>query len=150
MMRDFMPARDHGIAFPRPALDGEAGDEPGRWDAARFEEIKNAARGQRTELAARERRRRGHAARDEAGMGVEVEAEADDMARHGVSRGQDWVPGEYNIAHGHEDDRHHPPWRDRAYLLDAAPQECARADPRRRRARGRRRPHRAAAPAGRP
>ena len=34
------------------------------------------------ELAARQRRRRRHAARDEAGLGVEVEGEADDVAGH--------------------------------------------------------------------
>ena len=42
------------------------------------------------ELAARQRRRRGHAAGDEAGLGVEIEGEADDVAGHAqylVARG---------------------------------------------------------------
>ena len=54
-----------------------------------------------------------------------------------------------NILHGHQDHRHHPQRRDRAHLLDAACGQCAGADPRRGRAAGRRRPHRAAADAGR-
>ena len=45
--------------------------------------------------------------------------------------------------------RHHPQRRDRAHLLDAACRQCAGADPRRGRAGRGRRPHRAAADAGR-
>src|SRR5215467_6990576 len=43
----------------------------------------------------------------------------------------------YNIAHGHENDRHHRPRRDRAHLLDAAPAERAHRDPPRGRPRDR-------------
>src|SRR6516162_2683950 len=62
------------------ALDGEARDEPGRMQATRFEQGKDALRANEPELSARERRRRPHAARDETGLGVEIERETDDMA----------------------------------------------------------------------
>ena len=56
-------------------------------DAARFQERQDPARGQCAELAARQRRRRGHAAGDEARLGVEIEGQADDVARHGRALG---------------------------------------------------------------
>src|SRR6185503_9240494 len=49
-----------------------------------LEKAENAARRHGAELAARQRRRRGHAARDEAGLGVEIEGEADDVAGHSL------------------------------------------------------------------
>ena len=147
--------------------------------------MRRARRG-RAELAARQRRRRGHAARDEARLGVEIEGEADDVAGHCVTCHAaatggassirrmlrdarlrpshahvrlpqvDWIARDLRAAndehraHGHPHHRHHPQRRDRAHLLDAARRQRAGADPRRGRAAGRRRPHRAAADAGRP
>src|SRR4029079_6022967 len=82
MVPDLVAAFGHGGAFLRPALDGEARRKPGRLDAALLEEFQDAARRHGAELAARQRRRRGHAARDEPGLGVEIEGEADDVAGH--------------------------------------------------------------------
>src|SRR5256885_638578 len=64
------------------ALDGEAGNEPGGADAAVFQQAEDAAGAGEPELSARQRRRRGHPARNEAGLRVEVEGEADDVTRH--------------------------------------------------------------------
>src|SRR3954467_4325730 len=86
VMADLVATFDHGCAFLRPALDGKARREPGRLDAALLQELQDAARGHRAELAARQRRRSRHAARDEAGLGVEIEGEADDVAGHWMTR----------------------------------------------------------------
>ena len=120
-----------------------------------FRNCRMRPRRHRAELAARQRRRRGHAAGDEAGLSVEIEGEADDVAGHGLllakflrGQGCDAEPS-ITFRHGHSYHRHHPQRRDRAHLLDAASRQRAGADPRRGRAAGRRRPHRAAADAGR-
>src|SRR6185503_12020784 len=70
--------------FARPAFDGESGNEPGRLDGARGEKVDDPARRERAEFAARERRRRRHSARDEAGLRIKIERQADDMAGHGI------------------------------------------------------------------
>src|SRR5688572_75682 len=82
MMPDLVARVGHRRAFLWPALDGETRHEPGRRDAALLEEFEDAPRRHGAELAARQRRRRSHAARDEARLGVEVEGEADDMTGH--------------------------------------------------------------------
>src|SRR4051812_3918264 len=55
---------------------------------------------------------------------------------------------EYNTRHGDQNHRHYSERRDRSHLLNPARGECAGADPRRGRAAGGRRSHRAAADAG--
>ena len=64
---DLVPVRHHRRAFLGLALDGEARHEPGACGCrARPSNARMRPRGQRAELAARQRRRRGHAAGDEA------------------------------------------------------------------------------------
>ena len=82
VVRNLVAVRGHRLARRRMALDGEAGHEPGGADAARFQQRQNPARADQAELAARQRGRRGHAARDEPGLRVEIEGQADDVARH--------------------------------------------------------------------
>ncbi len=89
VVRHLVAVGDHRLAGARMALDGEAGDEPGRADGARFEHGQDPRRRDEAELAARQRRRRGHAAGDEGGLGVEVEGETNDVARHGRLRDVD-------------------------------------------------------------
>src|SRR5262249_39092360 len=87
VVRHLVAVGDHRLAGARVALDGEARNEPGGADAAGLEQTQNASRPDQAELAARQRRRRGHAAGDETRLGVEVEGEADDVARHGFGSG---------------------------------------------------------------
>ena len=82
VMRDFMAVAHDRLARAWMALDGEARNEPGGADAVRLEQSEDALRANKAELAARERRRAGHTAGDEPGLRVEVEAQADDVARH--------------------------------------------------------------------
>src|SRR4029078_9450881 len=84
MMRDFVTCPDNGLAFARPAFDRESGNEPGRLDSARRKKIEDPARRQRAEFAARQRGRRHYSARDEAGLLIEIECQADDVAGHGI------------------------------------------------------------------
>jgi len=84
-MADLVAGRDHFLADLRVAFDREAGREPGAARPVRFQKIKDPARAREPELAARERGRRGHVARDEAGLGIEIEGQANDMAGHGCS-----------------------------------------------------------------
>src|SRR5438477_9353029 len=88
VMRDFMAGRDHGLAGAGMALDGEARDEPCRAYAKALEQVENAARADKAKFPARQCRRRGHAARDEARLRVEIEAQADNVARHAASPGR--------------------------------------------------------------
>jgi len=83
-MRNLVPGLDDGLAFARPAFDRKSGNEPGRLDGARGEKVEDPARRQRSELAARQRRRRRHSARDEAGWRIKIERQADDEAGHGI------------------------------------------------------------------
>src|SRR5262249_27246229 len=53
-----------------------------RANAVGLEQGQDALRADKAELPARERRRARHAAGDESRLGVEVEAQADDVARH--------------------------------------------------------------------
>src|SRR5262245_15742864 len=89
VMRHLVAALYHRLARTRMALDREAGDEPGRTQAECLEQIEDAARADEPEFAARQRRRRGHAARDQPGLGVEIEGEADDVARQRALPGVD-------------------------------------------------------------
>ena len=82
MVRDLMAARDHRLACGRVALDRKAGNEPRRLDRLRLEQRQDAPRAGEPKLATRQRSRRGHAAGDEARLGVEIERQTDDMARH--------------------------------------------------------------------
>ena len=82
MMRDLMAARDHRLACGGMALDRKARNEPRRLDALRLEHTQDAPRAGEPKLAARQRGRRGHAAGNEARLGVEIESQTDDMARH--------------------------------------------------------------------
>ena len=85
VMADLVAGRDHLLADLRMALDREAGREPGAAQPVRLEQAENPPRAGEPELAARQRRRRRHPARDEAGLGVEIERQADDVAGHGRS-----------------------------------------------------------------
>src|SRR5262245_8816984 len=105
VVADLMAVLDHGRAGVRVALDGEARDEPGAAQAMRFQERENPPRAGEPELAARQRRRAGHAARNEAGLGIEIEREADDVAGHVLDAGLSRTM-KYNIRHGNENDRH--------------------------------------------
>ena len=154
VVRDLVAACNYRVAFARPALDGEAGDEPGRLDLTAFEKIEDAARADGpAEFAARQRRRRRHAAGDEAGLRVEIESQADDVAGHlrpyGASRRRrrSMIERRHD---GQRKTRHHRQRRDRAHRLHAASGECAGADPRRRRRASGHRPHHAAHAAGWP
>src|SRR5207247_3568439 len=82
VMRDLMAVAHDRLAGARMARDGEARNEPGGADPVRLEQSENALRANKAELAARERRRADHTAGDEPGLRVEVEAQADDVARH--------------------------------------------------------------------
>ena len=81
--------RSRGRPSPPPRIPVESVSmvKPGVNQVARMPrlaESRGCARRPRAELAARQRRRRGHAARDEARHGIEIEGEADDMTRHDV------------------------------------------------------------------
>src|SRR5262249_58476665 len=82
MVRHFMAVPHDVLASLRMALDGEARNEPGRPNAARAQQMPDALRADQSELAARERRGARHPARNETRLGIEVESEAYDMARH--------------------------------------------------------------------
>src|SRR5215472_15321576 len=77
-----MPVGQQSLAGARMALDGKSRHEPGRANPVRLEQSKDALRADEAELPARERRRARHAAGDETRLRVEVEAQADDVARH--------------------------------------------------------------------
>ena len=62
------------------ALDGKSRDEPGRAQPAGFQQRENAPGADEAKFSARQRRRRRHAARDEARLRVEIERETDDVA----------------------------------------------------------------------
>ena len=70
------------LAGARMALDGKSRNEPGGTHTVRLEQGEDALRSHKAELAARERRRARHAAGNEARLRVEVEGEANDVARH--------------------------------------------------------------------
>src|SRR5205807_6942155 len=80
VVADLVAGRDHRLALARIGLDGVSGNEPSRSDAPRFEEVDQSPRPERAELAARQRRRRGEPAGDEARMRIEVEGEANEVA----------------------------------------------------------------------
>src|SRR5262245_35057500 len=81
MVRHFMAVPHDVLASLRMALDGEARNEPGRPNAARAQQMPDALRADQSELAARERRRARHPARNEPRLGIEGEREEYDMAR---------------------------------------------------------------------
>src|SRR5262249_8794828 len=82
MVRHFMAVPHDVLASLRMALDGEARNEPGRPNAARAQQMPDALRADQSELAARERRGAPHPAGKATRLGIEVEREAYDMARH--------------------------------------------------------------------
>src|SRR5262245_43347735 len=87
MGADLVTTLHHCRAFLRPAFDGEARREPRRLDVAVGEKLQDAAAGHPpAELSARKRRRRRHAARDEPGLGVEIEGQTDDVTWHAGTR----------------------------------------------------------------
>ena len=83
VMTDLVAGGHDRLADLRIALNGEAGREPGGVDGARLEQIDNPARADQAEFTARQRRRRAHPTRNEARLRIEVEGEADNVARHG-------------------------------------------------------------------
>ena len=128
------------------ALDGEARDEPGRANAGGLEQGQDAPRADQAELAARQRRRRRHAAGDEARLGVEIEGQADDVAghlglperghgcdRHSIVGRRPHAPlrlpqPDTDRHDGDANDRDHRQRRDRPHRLDAASGQCPGAD----------------------
>src|SRR5262245_17055964 len=106
VMRDLVAVLYHRRAGLRMTFDGETRNEPGAAHAMRFKQPENALRAGQPELAARQRRRARHAARDEAGLSVEIEGEADDVAGHVLAAGLQRTIT-YNIAHAQQNDRHH-------------------------------------------
>src|SRR6266705_4476025 len=84
VMADFMARLQHTPTCLRISLEGMPRDEPGGGNAEFLEQRQYARGADHAELAARHRRRRGHAARDPAGNRVEIKSDADDVLRHAL------------------------------------------------------------------
>ena len=82
VMADLVAGCDHLLADLRVGLDDHAGHEPGRTDLVLREQGQDPPRADDPELAARDRGRRGHAARRPTRHHVEVEGQAGDISGH--------------------------------------------------------------------